>query len=197
MSKIAKKLRFSNVISLKAGNIEVPILVKVSRKYLYICPLCFETFQHARTWKQHIKSQHPTYFKTIETLMIQALQQSISPQSPSPKKQQERPCVKTLRLLIGNNDKIQLFQWDYQRAKYVLYGSADKDEFIQFLNENIDCNTLQLVTKLQKGRDGFYYEIKGKKALKRLRYYQTPDASVTFTLNPTVTDMLLNNDIIQ
>ena len=194
MAKSSKKLRFNNVVSLHAGSIDIPILVKVSRKYLYICPLCFQTFQHSRTWKQHIKTQHPTYFKSIESFMMQALQQSIS---PSPQKQKERPCIKRLRLLIGNNEEIQLFVWSDQKKKYVFYGHANRDEFLEFLNENIDCNTLQLVTQLEKGTDGFYYEIKRKKPRKRLRYYQTPGASTIFALNPTVTNMLINNGIIQ
>ena len=174
------------LITVRIGNHEFPVALRVGRKVYRVCPVCGAIFSSSTGWKKHIDAYHPEFFDYVSTLRIKELMEikDIAETGKS--------CIDKLIVMIP--DDAEIYYMEYNGQGYDAVGYTDKKSLINFLSK-FKCTEIDLrMVRYVKGT-----ALIGKKK-KVNKYFRVPTGegkAIRFTINQSIIEAMIGNRIIK
>ena len=174
------------LISVRIGNHEFPVALRVGRKVYRMCPVCGAIFSSATGWKKHIDAYHPEFFDYVSTLRIKELMEIKSGIAETGKS-----CIDKLIAMIP--DDAEIYYIEYNGQGYDTVGVTDKKSLINYLDK-FTCDDIKLrMVRRVKG-----VAMAGRSKVHK--YFKVPTGegkAVRFTINQNIIEAMIGNRIIK
>ena len=128
------------LITVRIGDHEFPVAIRVGRKIYRICPVCHNIFASANGWTKHMEKYHPEFFDLMLTYRLNELKELTKVTEAS---KTGKSCIDRLLAQMPEKAVIVYAEHNDEKGGYLPVGRVELNSLINFMKE-FNCKELNI-----------------------------------------------------